>query len=110
MELYGVSIEDFISFILGLAASAISIYKYADKKGLLPKHFKQEIENIQNDLMKSDTDFTALQKAIAEVLGNITLEEAAAIIAQAEQFQKKGYKEEDALELGKEIIKATAAK
>lgn len=103
-------LQEIISFIMGLAASIIAIYKYAEKKRLLPKYFEEEIEIIRADLDKTGQDIEILHTQVREALGNISIEEAAALISQAEIYRKNGYKERDALNLGLMLIKATEGK
>lgn len=101
--------QELISFFAGILSTAAALYTYMNKRGLLPKYFRVDLENAEAEIQKYEKIGTELQRTLDSALRNVSPGEAEAIISQAEKYAAGGYTPGEALELGEMIIQATRA-
>jgi hypothetical protein len=81
-----VNVNDFISFLLGLAASAVALYKFAEKNQLVPKELQKTIQDIISEAEKLEKGYTSEE---AEALGEMMIRAVAEYNEAAAKAAKK---------------------
>lgn len=81
-----VNVNDFISFLLGLAASGVALYKFAEKNQLVPKELQKTIQDIISEAEKLENGYTSEE---AELLGEMMIRAVAEYNEAAAKAAKK---------------------